>query len=93
MGYYIMYSHLLEYTVIFELWLNLDRNNSILKFLEIHDNILYYLILLITFDITLIYSLILAFIIYSQNWKTVKFSMFYSRNTISRRLCENFIPY
>ena len=67
MGYYIMYSHLLEYTVIFQLWLNLDRNNSILKFLEIHDNILYYLILLITFNITLIHSIILPFIIHYQN--------------------------
>ena len=67
MGYYIMYSHLSESSVIFQLWLNLDINNSILNLLEIHDNILYYLMLLITFNITLIYSLILAFIIHYQN--------------------------
>ena len=67
MGYYIMYSHLSESSVIFQLWLNLDINNSILKLLEIYDNILYYLILLITFNIILIYSLILPFIIHYQN--------------------------
>ena len=67
MGYYIIYSHLSESSVIFQLWLNLDINNSILNLLEIYDNILYYLILLITFNITLIYSLILPFIIYYQN--------------------------
>ena len=67
MGYYTMYSHLSESSVIFQLWLNLDINNSILKLLEIYDNILYYLTLLITFNITLIYSLILPFIIHYQN--------------------------
>ena len=61
MGYYIMYSHLLEYTVIFQLWFNLDRNNSILKLLEIHNNILYYLMLLITFNNILITSIFLPF--------------------------------
>ena len=61
MGYYIMYSHLLEYTVIFQLWLNLDRNNSILKLLEIHNNILYYLMLLITFNNILITSIFIPF--------------------------------
>ena len=62
-----MYSHLSESSVIFQLWLNLDINNSILKLLEIYVNILYYLILLITFNITLIYSLTLPFIIHYQN--------------------------
>jgi len=61
MGYYIMYSYLLEYTVIFQLWFNLDRNNSILKLLEIHNNILYYLMLLITFNNILITSIFIPF--------------------------------
>ena len=67
MGYYIMYSHLSESSVIFQLWLNLDINNSILKLLEIYNNILYYLILLITLNIILIYSLFIPFIIHYQN--------------------------
>ena len=67
MDYYIMYSYLSESSVIFQLWLNLDINNSILNLLEIYDNILYYLIVLRTFNILLIYSLILTFIIHYQN--------------------------
>ena len=64
-GYYIVESLLLFYAVIISFWLSLDINNSILKLLEFYDNILSYLILLLTFIIILIYSLTWLFIIYS----------------------------